>query len=144
MFKLMGSAYFFSNYPDFKGKDTDWWEISSEGSWQYVNVINSLSLPRHEYFSFKRHKTVDKYIEEVLKTKLPMAVGAYLIPEFCQEIGFTIEHLPRLQILVDRLDPLHKYEKVIYDAYLKNGDFYLTQRQRDAAYREYKKARNQL
>ena len=39
------------------------------------------------------------------------------------------------------MDDKHKYEKLIYDAYLKNNDFVLTDEQRIDAFNEYKKER---
>jgi hypothetical protein len=78
-----------------------------------------------------------------LKSELALVVGKFLVPEFCEEIGFTVEQLPLLKPLIDRLDSKHLYEQVIYNAYLENGDFTLTQEQRDNAYKSYKMTRNQ-
>jgi hypothetical protein len=71
-------------------------------------------------------------------------VGKFLIPEFCKEIGFTIKDLPKLKPLIDKLDEKHKYEEIIYNAYLENGDFILTPDQRDLAYASYKETRKRL
>jgi hypothetical protein len=49
--------------------------------------------------------------------------------------------LLKLKPLIDTLDEAHLYEQVIYESYLINGDFYLTQEQRDLAYTKYKEAR---
>lgn len=70
-----------------------------------------------------------------------MQIGKFLVPEFVQEIGFTIEHLKKLKPLAEKLDGRHKYEKVIYDAYIENGAFKLTEEQRSKAYEQYKLAR---
>ena len=71
-----------------------------------------------------------------------MVIGKFLVPEFCAEIGFTIDDLPLLQDIVNNLDENHKYEEIIFKAYLTNRDFSLTQEQRDEAYRCYKQSRN--
>ena len=39
------------------------------------------------------------------------------------------------------MDEKHSYERVIYEACLANGGFFLTEDQRDRAYREYKAKR---
>ena len=71
-----------------------------------------------------------------------MVVGKFLVPEFCTAIGFTIEDLPKLAPLVERLDDKHMYEKVIYESYLENHAFELTIEQRDRAYSMYRESRN--
>jgi len=70
-----------------------------------------------------------------------MKFGKYIIPEFAEYIGLTIDDLPRLQLLLAKLDKQHLYQQVIYNAYLENGDFTLTPDQREAAYESYKAAR---
>ena len=50
-----------------------------------------------------------------------MQIVKFLVPEFVQEIGFTIEHLKKLKPLAEKLEGRHKYAKVIYDAYIENG-----------------------
>ena len=39
------------------------------------------------------------------------------------------------------MDNNHAYEKIIYDSYIENNDFYLTESQLNRAYKEYKKYR---
>lgn len=65
----------------------------------------------------------------------------FLIPEIIEKIGFCIEDLNKVKDLVDRLDDKHKYEKIIFDAYLENGKMELTDEQRLKAFECYKKAR---
>jgi hypothetical protein len=60
-----------------------------------------------------------------------MVIGKFLVPEFCEEIGFTIEDLPKLAPLLDRLGDRHQYERIIYESYLENQAFCLTEAQRD-------------
>ena len=67
-----------------------------------------------------------------------MQLGKFLIPTFIEAIGFAIEDLKKLQPLADNLDDKHKYEKVIYDSYIQNNDFTLTDEQLQKAYLEYK------
>jgi hypothetical protein len=106
-------------------------------------MIVGMAGAKEEFFSFQKLNSAEDHINQALISQLPMVVGKFLIPEFCQEIGFTINDLPRMQPLIDSLDEKHLYEKIIYEAYLQNGDFYLTQEQRDAAYISYKETRSQ-
>ena len=52
-----------------------------------------------------------------------------------------IEDLKLFEDSFKRIDDKHKYEKVIYDAYIENGDFVLTEEQRNKAYQLYKEKR---
>jgi hypothetical protein len=70
-----------------------------------------------------------------------MQVGKYLVPEILHYFNFTIDDLKQLQPLIDNLDKSHLYEKIIYDGYIENNDFYLTDIQLDNAYKSYKDAR---
>lgn len=71
-----------------------------------------------------------------------MRVGKFLVPEFCEYIGFTIDDLKLFEDLFDKLDDKHKYEKCIYDSYMKNKCFNLTEEQKNECYEIYKKYRN--
>ena len=134
---LMGSNYFFRSYPDFEVKDIDKIDIIDTNEFKEKRVIRGQGK---DYFYLKR-KPKEELIQDALKSSLPMVVGKFLIPEFNRKIGFTINDLSRLQPLIDTLDEKHMYEKIIYEAYLTNNDFILTQEQRDAAYENYKKSR---
>ena len=70
-----------------------------------------------------------------------MVIGKFLVPEFCNEIGFSIEDLRELVPLIEKLDKKHKYEEIIFNAYLENGAFILTDEQRAAAYKSYRESR---
>ena len=135
---LIGSKYFFSGYRDFVSKDTDIIQLLDTVQFAQMRQITG----NHKcLFQMKRHKTKDEYIEWALKSKIGMVVGKFLVPEFCTEIGFTVDDLPKLQVLIDRLDAKHKYEEIIYNSYLENGSFTLTNEQRDRAYKSYKESR---
>lgn len=135
---LMGSQYFFSCYPDFIGKDIDEIEIIETDEFKYKRHI----LGKNKcLFLIRKQKTVDDYIDLDKEGQLGMAAGKYLIPEFCQEIGFTIADLPKIQSMIDNLDIKHLYEKVIYNSYIENESFVLTDEQRDKAYLLYKQGR---
>ena len=133
----MGSNYFFKNYEDFKPHDVDYIELTN--SPQVKKMLNIRGQGK-DYFIFKQ-KPKEELIADALESTLPMCVGKFLIKEFNDKIGFTIDDLPQVKPLIDKLDKKHEYEKIIYEAYLENGEFKLTENQRNAAYEKYKEAR---
>lgn len=135
---LIGSEYFFGRYGDFKGKDIDEIQIIDTDEFSQMRQITGRGRC---LFQMKRHATTQEYIDWAVKSKVGMVVGKFLVPKFCEAIGFTIADLTKVAVLVDRLDAKHQYEKIIYDSYLENGSFTLTDEQRDRAYQSYKKSR---
>ena len=134
----MGSQYFFSCCDDFKSKDIDEIQIIETNEFSQVRQITGQGKC---LFQLKKHSSKEEYIDWALKSNIGMVVGKFLIPEFCEAIGFTIEDLPRVSELIDKLDDKHKYEKIIYNSYIKNGSFTLTDEQRERAYKSYKESR---
>ena len=141
MVYTMGSSYFFSQYPDFTPGDIDTIEIIDTDRFKQTRQLTGQGIC---IFQLKRHKDKQEYIDWALKSNLGMVVGKFLIPGFCQEIGFTVEDLLQVKPLIDILDDKHKYEEIIYNSYLANGDFVLTDEQRAAAYKSYKESRAAL
>lgn len=135
---LIGSTYFFSGYKDFKSKDIDELEIIDTNEFSQVRQITGKGKC---LFQMKRQQTKESYIEWALKSKNGMVIGKFLVPEFCEAIRLTIEDLPRLKPLIERLDDKHKYEEIIFNSYIENNAFTLTQEQRDLAYQSYKETR---
>lgn len=136
---LIGSTYFFKDYEDFHSKDKDYINIVDEGiNFQWVRQI---SMGYKCTFDIVRH-TKEELIEYALNNPGPaMQVGKFLIPEFNQEFGITVDDIKQLKPLIDNLDDKHKYEEIIYNAYIENNDFTLTDEQRQAAYDSYKESR---
>lgn len=128
----VGSSYFFGD----QGTDTDEVEFEDKPK-LYKNVMQFRKKDGKRCLFKWRKMTPDEFVEYTLNSKLPMEIGKFLVPEVAEFLGFTIEHLKQLAPVVDRLDEKHKYEKAIYDAYLENGAFYLTDEQRNEAYEEY-------
>ena len=135
---LMGSRYFFSCYDDFESKDID--EIELVDTSDFKNV-RQLTGKGKCLFQMKRHSSKEPYIEFALRSKIGMVIGKFLIPEFCEAIGFTVNDLPRLVPLIAKLDEQHKYEEIIFNSYIQNGSFTLTDEQRARAYKSYKESR---
>lgn len=135
---LVGSRAFFEGLNDFKSKDTDILEL----------VDNPTGFKYQRQFKFKdkcvfqwKRMSADEFIRVTLERNFPMEVGKFLVPDFINEIGISIHDMENLKPLIDSLDDKHKYEKIIYDSYLLNKDFYLTEEQIKDAYKIYKKYR---
>ena len=136
-FKI-GSSYFFGCFDDYIVKDLDEINIMDE----FLVKPNSLVLRKGDRdVFFYRNMDKEGFIEDTLSSCVPVRAGKFLVREFADYIGFTIEDLKKLKEVFDRIDDKHTYEKVIYDAYMENNGFYLTEGQLDSAYAEYKRKR---
>ena len=85
---------------------------------------------------------IDELIDITLFRNFPMEIGKFLVPEFIKEFKLSIDDLKRLEPIIKNLDDKHKYEEVIFRSYLENGDFILTDEQREEAYRIYNNSRH--
>lgn len=135
---LIGSTYFFSEYNDFNSKDIDELEIIDTNEFKQIRQITGKGKC---LFQMKRHPSKEDYIDWALKSQLGMVIGKFLVPEFCAAISFSVEDLKRLSPLIQKLDDKHKYEEIIFNSYIENGEFSLTKEQRDLAYQSYKMTR---
>ena len=136
----IGSSYFFKDYEDYCQKDND--ELCIMDRFPDFIKTNVLNMKKDgDDVFFYRDMGKDEFLKETLESGVPMKVGKFLIPEFSEHLGVTIEDLKILESLFDSLDDKHSYEKIIYNAYLENGGFWLTKEQLDNAYSDYKKKR---
>lgn len=136
----VGSQAFFNGYSDFNPSDIDYVEFEEHPK-LYKNVMQFRKKDKSLCLFKWRKMSIDEFIEYTLHSKLPMELGKFLVPEVAEYLGLTIEHLKRLKPVADMLDDRHSYEKIIFDSYLINNGFYLTQEQRDKAYEIYKDKR---
>lgn len=135
---IIGSSVFFSEYEDYKSKDKDVIAIMDT----FIPHKNSLNMKiKCEDVFLYRNMDKQRFIQDAFASGVPMRAGKFLVPEFAEYIGLDINDLRRLAPLFDQMDDAHKYEKIIFDAYMENGSFTLTDEQRNAAYEEYKKTR---
>ena len=81
-------------------------------------------------------------INNCIKSKDPIVVGKFLVPSIARDLGLTIDDLRRLEDTVTSLDEAHRYEGVIFHAYLENNDFILTDEQRREAFNTYSNNRH--
>lgn len=135
---IVGSTCFFKNIPGFTPKDIDVLEL----------IDNPVGFEYYRQFKFKnkcvfqwKRMTADEFISVTLDRNVPMEIGKFLVKEFIDEIHLDMTQLKRLQPLVDKLDDKHLYEKIIYDSYVTNDGFYLTEEQLNDSYKEYLKYR---
>ena len=133
----IGSNYFFSQFSDYLSHDKDILIILDNKLPDKLSVL-SYKKDGNDVFIYS-NLTKEEWIENTLT--VPMKAGKFLIPEFCEYIGFEWEELPKLKECFDNIDDKHSYEKIIYNAYLENGAFFLTRKQLNEAYEEYKKYR---
>ena len=137
----IGSAVFFECYDDYTSKDIDLLNLTDRAL--FGNHMMNMKLKERDIF-FMPLENKDIMIYKTLTSGVPMRVGKFLVKEFADYIGLTIEDLKRLEPLFNQLDDKHKYEKIIYDAYVENNSFTLTEEQRKNAYNEYKRERDLL
>ena len=134
----IGSRAFFGEMKDFTSKDNDRLYIM-EG-WDVKGNILNLHVKDKDCF-FIKDTTKDELIAQTLEANIPLRAGKFLVKDFAEYIGLTIDDLKRLQPLFESMDEKHKYEKVIYDAYVKNNAFELTDEQRMEAFDKYNESK---
>lgn len=135
---IIGSQVFFKDLEDFKPKDKDVLCIMDSFNFK-GNVLHS-HLQGDDVFFF-RNMDKDGFINDAIESNVPMRLGKFLVPEFATHIDLEINDLKKLSSLAENLDEAHKYEKIIYDSYLENNDFVLTEEQRLKAFKSYKDTR---
>lgn len=134
----IGSRVFFSGMEGYVSKDKD--EIALLDEFTLKGNVLNIKLDGKDIFFF-RNMDKEGFIQDALNSGVPMRVGKFLVPEFASHLGLNMADLKRLKPLIDAIDEKHEYERVIYDAYLENGGFFLTDKQRENAYRVYKEKR---
>lgn len=134
----IGSQVFFSGYPDYVSHDKDYVEFQDNPT--FYQTFANVKGKGKDIFYYKK-MTKQEFIEYELKhcIKTPMASGKFLSPELVEYMNITIDDLKLFQSAFDNIDKRHTYEKVIYNAYIENNAFILTDEQRNEAYQLYKK-----
>jgi hypothetical protein len=129
---------FFSGMDGYNPKDKD--EIALLDEFTLKGNVLNIKLDGKDIFFF-RNMDKEGFIQDALNSGVPMRVGKFLVPEFASHLGLNMADLERLKPLIDTIDEKHEYERVIYDSYLENGGFFLTDSQREKAYKVYKSKR---
>lgn len=134
-----GSLAFFSGIAGFKPGDIDWIVIRDNP--KGMKTARHRSLKGVSVFEW-RYMPADELINYVLDhPHPPMQVVMFLVPDVAAHIGLTVDMLPRLRPLIEGLDEKHEYAKIIWESYIHNGSFTLTDGQRMEAYHCYLQAR---
>ena len=137
----IGSQVFFKGYSDYSSHDKDYVEFQDEPK-LYKTFMNARGKGTDIFFykTMSKREFINYELEHCKKT--PMAAGKFLIPELCKYMNITINDLKLFEEPFNNIDDRHSYEKIIYEAYLKNKGFFLTKEQRDIAYEKYKECKD--
>ena len=133
---IIGSRTFFMEMEGYVPKDYD--ELNIMDRFPFKGNVLNMKMNGKDVFFF-RDMDKEGFIKDTLECGVPMRVGKFLVPEFAEYLGMTIADLKRLSPVIENIDEKHHYEKAIYDAYLENQAFYLNEKQRAEAYKEYLK-----
>lgn len=133
---IVGSNAFFNEFLDFDGgHDID--ELYIIDYPMFGNNIGQLKVDNHDKFFL-----YDSGKENIINnTHDAFEACKFIIPEFAKYIKLTIDDLKEIGNWYELLDDKHKYVKFIYESYIKNNDFVLTEEQLNEAYKIYKKYR---
>ena len=135
----IGSSVFFKDYfPRYVEKDTD--ELNIMDTFIPKGNVVNLKDGTKDVFFF-RDMDKDGFIDDALSCKVPMRAGKFLVPEFAEYLGMTVDDLTLLSRLFYSMDDRHTYERIIYESYMENGNFTLTDEQRERAFSEYMRKR---
>ena len=91
------------------------------------------------YYRYEKQDFIDDIVNGIVPKYF---LNKFLVPEVNEAIGFEFSELHALNYLFDELDDKHKYLKIIYDSYIENDEYYLSDSQRELAFNEYKKYRD--
>ena len=134
IFKI-GSRAFFENLKGFISNDYDELCIMDRFPFKDTNSLRA-NLQGKDVIFYK-NLSKEEYINDAIKS--PIKIGKFLVPDFARYINLTIDDLKLLKESLDKLKDKHKYEKIIFDAYIENNDFILTEQQLNKAFEVYKK-----
>lgn len=137
---IVGSRAFFKGMPGFEPSDEDYVVLMDLHNKRFKNQMQVRMGDRCIFFWIEKSK--EEMIDYLLKSNDPMQVGKFLVPVFAERLDITIDDLQKLKPVIDALDDRHKYLAIVYEAYLANGKFELTDSQRAEAFEVYKSARN--
>lgn len=133
----VGSCAFFGKIIGFESKDKDYVHLMD--GWFLNQCGVAVKIDGCDRFLYPNKGLA--LIDDCLKQDDPLTAGKFLVPEFCEYIGATLDDIKRLKPLFERIDEKHRYETFIYECYVKNNGLWLTEEQRLKAYEIYKTAR---
>lgn len=134
---LIGPKAFFSGMEGFDPKDSDFLTLVETGN-GFSHFYQMTDGTCCHYILVRKSKK--EMIDYALSNGLTMLVGLLLVPALAAELKFTIQDLKNLKLLVSKLDVEHNYEAAIYEYYIENNGFSLTEEQREKAFALYSAA----
>ncbi len=134
----IGSRVFFDKFKDFAPKDKDVILIMDHlvGN----KICLNAKIKGSDLFLYKQMPK-EEWIKTTIESGVPMKAGKFLVPEFCEYIGFTVEDLDSLKEMFDNMDTKHRYESLIYKYYKQNNGFFMTDEQLEEVYSVYRSSR---
>lgn len=135
---LIGSKAFFSGMEGFEPKDSDFLTLVKTGN-GFSHFYQMTDGTCCHYIFIRKSKK--EMIDYALNNGPAMQVGKFLVPAVATELKLTIQNLKKLKPLITKLDIEHIYEEAIYEAYIENNGFFLTDEQRQKAFGLYRAAR---
>lgn len=135
---LIGSAAIFKNIEGFVPNDYDiliWTDAS-----KYCTKWRRVGLSGIDVLEMKSDMSKQEIIEsQVTKTAPEMCFGLFLCAEFAELIGLTIDDLTNIYpFFCARFNKKHKYFDTVYNAYIANNGFTMTDEQLQEAYAIYR------
>lgn len=140
---LVGSQYFFGDMPDFESKDCDYVVFVDEPL-MFRDVMNIKGgKNKNDDVFFWCKMSPEEFVKVTIKSGTPMQIGKFLVKEAARYLNFNINHLKKFSKFIKYMDKEHMYEKVIFDFYIENNAFFLTDKQKEIAYEAYKKGKEE-
>lgn len=134
----VGSRTFFNNYEDFQPTDNDFVQFHEDETtdfWVTVendeHIFNFRSMEKDEFIKYEYERSLT----------MPLAVCKFLVPELTSLFNIQVDELPIFEPQLKNISSKHQYMLYIYNCYLENGNFTLTDEQRLHAYEMYKERR---
>ena len=145
-FRIGSTAFFEGHYEDF-----DYCDDYKPHNYNFL----AFSKEYDEPFTKVKYITVNDYFinnipitkDALLKYELercdryPIHAATVLSPFVCNYFNITADDIKPFEDAINKFGSKHDYLKLIYKFYQENGETKLTDKQRDAAYDLYKKAR---
>lgn len=136
---LTGSRLYFTGLDGFNPHDTDYILIVDD-----LNVFKKHTSNNCTCYFIYRLSTVKNTVSYLIAKNSPLGCASLLQPEFANYIGLTIEKLSdnNLCKLFKQMPLKYQYLNFIYNSYIENNGFFITEEQRLKAFELYKNSRN--
>lgn len=135
---LVGSRAFFGGVNGFKSDNRNFVKLVTNSA--PLRIESKLSVHGNIIYRLLR-EPASVMVQKAIESGNGLLFGNFIVPAFAKEIGLSIDDLKKLQPLLSALNQKHSYQSVIYNYYLANGSFTLTDEQRAEAYSVYMAAR---